>query len=90
MALSGELALNGVVTFSAVAVGAIPVQQYCWYRNSMLLTCTANSYLNLVSLTLANEGSYYAVAHTALGVIQSDSVVLTIEGKVDCMVECPD
>ena len=85
MAPSGEPALNGTITLSATAVGAIPVQQYCWYRNSLLLTCTTDGYLGLVSLTLANEGTYFAVAHTTLGVIQSNSVVITIEGETEYM-----
>lgn len=83
VALAGEPALNGSVALSATAMGAIPVQKYCWYRNSVLKVCTTgSSRLDLVGLTLADEGSYYVVAHTTLGVIQSEAVGLTIEGKI--------
>ena len=82
VALTGEPALGGDITLSASAVGAIPVQKYCWYRNSVLMVCTTSSHLDLMMLTLADEGSYHAVAHTALGVIQSEPVGLTIEGEI--------
>ena len=85
MALIGEPALNGTVALSATAMGAIPVKEYCWYRNSELRLCTASSRLDLAMLTLADEGSYFTVAHTELGVIQSEPVGLTIEGEICCM-----
>ena len=80
VALTGEPALNGSVALSATAMGAIPVQKYCWYRNTVLKACTTGSRLDLAGLTLADEGSYYVVVHTTLGVIQSEPVGLTIEG----------
>ena len=82
VALTGEPALGGDITLSATAVGAIPMQKYCWYRNSVLMVCTTSSHLDLMMLTLADEGSYHAVVHTALGVIQSEPVGLTIEGEI--------
>lgn len=88
VALTGEPALNGSVALSATAMGAIPVQKYCWYRNTVLKVCTTGNRLDLMGLTLADEGSYYVVAYTTLGVIQSEPVGLTIEGKVHYTYVC--
>ena len=73
--------MNGWAEFRATPIGVLPIREYCWYKDSRLLTCSPQSSLALRYLTLSDEGVYYVVAHTDTDSVQSENLVFEIYGE---------
>ena len=85
--MSGILEMNGWAEFRATPIGVLPIREYCWYRDSRLLTCSTQPSLALRHLTLSDEGLYYVVAHTDTDSVQSENLVFEIYGEL-CIQMC--
>ena len=71
--------LNGTVTFTAAAVGAMPIT-YQWWDGSTPISGATTASLTLSGLQAANAGSYYVVFSNSFGTNTSSNAVLTMIG----------
>ncbi len=71
--------LNGSVTFTAAAVGSVPIT-YQWQRGTNPISGATAASLTLTGLQSANAGSYDVVASNPHGSVTSSYAVLTVSG----------
>jgi hypothetical protein len=71
--------INGSVTFTAAALGTVPIT-YQWQYGTNPIAGATSASLTLTGLQPANAGSYNVVASNPHGSTQSSNAVLTVSG----------
>ncbi len=71
-------ALVGDTVSLTVSAEGAPVPTYQWYQNGALLAGATNPVLTLSGVTVAQAGSYYAIARNLAGIATSGTATLTV------------
>jgi alpha-tubulin suppressor-like RCC1 family protein len=74
---SQSVTAGSTITFSVVATGTSPVS-YQWRKNGVTITGATSASLTFSSAAASDAGSYSVVVANALGSINSDVAVLTV------------